>query len=246
MQITQDGTKTDFGVVSCDGADVLSFKNQRDRVGGDGFAPADAASPFIGRGLEPDLIRSNARGACQTLSHFAQGRRDLGLFGDEGCIDIANGPVAFGQIGGDALEEELRIYAGEFRISIRKVVTDIRQTRRAEQGVTNGVGERVGIGMAVQPERDVKRHSSQNHGAVRDDAMNVITVADAKICHDKVMVHESRDACLRTRYSNQSRSAGVVSLGLGSWFSRMATGWRKSSTAEASSVSLTPVLAARL
>src|SRR4051812_36763044 len=118
---------------------------------------------------------------------------------------------------------------------------DVGQSRRTEQRVANGMGDAVGVAVPVEAVVRIELGATEYERAPLDDGMNVVAMTDAKVHPGRRVQEASRER----RNSRYGRSAGVVSLGLGSEFANNAIGWRNSSTACASSVIRTPRWAAR-
>src|SRR6266849_9960264 len=60
-------------------------------------------------------------------------------------------------------------------VGVGKEMTDVLFTQRAKEGITDGVHQHIGVGMAVQPLGVRDFHPAQNEFAVFDQWMDVIT-----------------------------------------------------------------------
>src|SRR5690606_31451780 len=105
----------------------------------------------------------------------------LWFLSDDRSVDIHGCPAVLGEGCDDALQEDLGIRVLERGIGVGELVADIGQARCAEQGVTNGMSQRVGIGMAVETEIGVKGNSSEDQFTTGNGAVDVVAVTDAKI-----------------------------------------------------------------
>lgn len=149
-------------------------------MGGDGEALADLVDAFVGGGFEADGVGWDTQGGGEGGFHRGEVGRDFRALGDKGGVDVADGPAAGGEIGGDVGEEFLGIDAAVGGVGIRKMVTDVGQAGGAEEGVADGVGEGVGIGVAVEADGAVgEGHAAEDQGAAGDEAVDVVAVADA-------------------------------------------------------------------
>ena len=118
---------------------------------------------------------------------------------------------------------------------------EVRQPRRAEKGVADRVDDAVGVAVAVQAEIGLEPDSPEDKGPAGYRAVDVISMAYS-IGHGAILSAQQAGA---NRNSRHARSLGEVSFWFGWVFSRSATGWPRSSTAAASSVTLSPRRATR-
>ena len=155
--------------------------NEGDGVGGDGETAADVVGALVGGGFYPDAIKGKAGAGGEAGAHFLEARGDLGPLGDERGVDVLDLVAAFAEGGADALEQDLRIDVFEGRIGVGEKMTDVGQGGGAEKGVADGMGERVGVGVAVETNGALgEMNAAENHGATGDGAVDVVAVADAE------------------------------------------------------------------
>ena len=60
-------------------------------------------------------------------------------------------------------------------------MADVGQAGGAEQCITDRVGEAVGVAVAVEAEVGVELHAAEHERPARDEAVDIVAVADAEI-----------------------------------------------------------------
>ena len=78
-------------------------------------------------------------------------------------------------------EKDFTWYAAPARVGVREKMADVLLAERAEDGVADGVHERVGVRMAVEAFGVGNLHAAEDEFAPRDELMNI--VANANVNH---------------------------------------------------------------
>ncbi len=103
---------------------------------------------------------------------------DAGGFGDKGRVDIEDGKTLFGNQPGDLPQEFLGIDVAERLVGGRKVMADVLKPRRAQQSVTNGVGQAVRVGMPEQSPVVRNFDAPEDEAPVLGEDVEVVTMAN--------------------------------------------------------------------
>ena len=112
--------------------------------------------------------------------HGGDVRGDFGRLGDHRGIHIAHPPASGTHRGQRATQQYAAIGAAQTLVAIGKHAADIAETRGAEQGVGDGVQQRVGVRVAVETGRMRDVHATEDQLAPGDQGVNVVTLADTK------------------------------------------------------------------
>ncbi|GHB95763.1 hypothetical protein GCM10007047_09520 [Cerasicoccus arenae] len=107
-------------------------------------------------------------------------RGNLRLFGNQSDVHVANAIAALVGFVNGAAEDVLRVHAFARWIIIREKVSDVGQTKRAEDGVRQRMRQAICVRMAIEPfiVRDID--AAQHETAGGREAVNVVTKTDAK------------------------------------------------------------------
>ena len=105
--------------------------------------------------------------------------RELGAFGEEGDVHVADSVAALLGLVDRAAQDFLGIHAEAVRVGVGEEVADVGQAERAEDGVGERVGQGVGVGMAVEAEVGGDFDAAEDQLAAGDEAVDVVTEADA-------------------------------------------------------------------
>lgn len=76
-------------------------------MGGDGEAAAEVVDALVGGGFETDLVREKSGGPGEGGFHRGKVWVNLRFLGDHGGVDVGNAEPELGDLGDDALEEQL-------------------------------------------------------------------------------------------------------------------------------------------
>src|ERR1700746_3969361 len=113
-----------------------SARGQRGNdVGGDGLAAANGIDPFVGLGLQMDLVGRNTESFGKRFAHFRKMRTELRPFGDYDGIDMFDGEVFIVEQLLGMLQEPEAVRYFPFRIGVREMRADVAKPRRAEKSV---------------------------------------------------------------------------------------------------------------
>jgi len=139
---------------------------------------ADGIDAFAGFGFDADLCGLEAEGA----GNFPPQERNVGR--KLGALEADRGVHIHNRVAG-LLEEFSRVTkkqeAGSvapLRGGIRKVPANVAQRRGAEQGVADGVRQRVAVRVAHGSFVERNTHAAQNQFAPRSEAVNIAAEAD--------------------------------------------------------------------
>ena len=108
-------------------------------------------------------------------------RFDMGPFwrlGDDGVIDVADLPTLGVDQTDHMAQQHTAVRALEGGISVRKVLADIAQCRRAEQGIAQGVQDHVAVGMSQQPMVVCNAHAAQGDEIAFSETVHIVAVAN--------------------------------------------------------------------
>ena len=155
-------------------------------------------------------------------------RCQLGPLGDNRGIKIADPEFPCLRQANNMFKQQHAVDPLIRWVGIWKVAADITKTKGAENRVADRMQQNISVRVAQQPVFVGNRHSTQNQRTVRDQTMNIKTVADTH--HVRLTSPAASKALAR------ARSAGVVILRLWGCPAKTATGQPHHSINEASSV----------
>ena len=104
-------------------------------------------------------------------------RADLGLFGDEGGVDVVDRGAAGGDEFAGVGEDLQTADAADGFIGIGEMVADVTFADGTEKGIGDGVGQNVGVGVTLQPAMVRNDDATENEGASFAKAVDVVTEA---------------------------------------------------------------------
>lgn len=106
---------------------------------------------FGGGGFDRDTVGGEVKICGDVLYHRRNIGEEFGRLGNDGDIDVYGAEVALLADDAEGLTQELtRVCALVARISIRKMVADVTEGSRAQEGVAEGVEGHVGIAVAEE------------------------------------------------------------------------------------------------
>ena len=108
-------------------------------------------------------------------------RRELGRLCEHGRIQIAELPAAFAHERGNVTQQRDAVRALVARVGIRKVLADVAERERAEQGIHDGVREHIRVRVTVQTKLKRNVHTADDARSAGDQSVYVVTVSDAHI-----------------------------------------------------------------
>ena len=118
-----------------------------------------------------------AEGGADAFFHQREVGGDFGFLGDQGGVDIVEANGFFIEQGPDAAEDFEAADAANAGVGIGKKMADVGFASGAEESVGDGMAEDIGVGVAVEPERVGDHHAAEDEGAVRDEAVDIVTYA---------------------------------------------------------------------
>ena len=149
-------------------------------------------------------------------------RADLGLFGHEGGIDVVDRGAAGGDEFAGVGEDFQTADAADGFIGIGEMVADVTFADGTEKGISDGVGQNIGVGVTLQTAMVRNEDATENEGASFAKAVDVVTEAGGD--HAEVFsVQFSVFDQLGTKEAKSARPLVAVMrnlLGLSGW------GWR--------------------
>ena len=104
---------------------------------------------------------------------------ELGLFGHDGGVDVAQFVARIAKEAHGPGEEDLAVDAGILAGGVGEVIADVAQSGGAEQGVADGVNEYVGVAMAKQSEGVVDVHTADPQFTVGGEGVDVVSESDS-------------------------------------------------------------------
>lgn len=119
-------------------------------MGGHAGAVAGEAQVLLGGGLDVDAAGADVQGGGQVLLHLPAVGADFRGLGDEGGVDIHHLVSGAGQGITDPGQQGQTGDIQESIVAVRKQLPDVSQGGGTQQGVHDGVGQHVGVGVAVQ------------------------------------------------------------------------------------------------
>ena len=126
----------------------------------DALGAADRAELFGTVALDRDR-RADRRG--QVALHLVTVRRDLGSFAHDRAVDVRRPPAVLGEHRGDVAQQRHRVGAAPALVGVGEVHPDVAETGRAEQRVGAGMGDDVGVAVALEPDHAVEVAAAEHH-----------------------------------------------------------------------------------
>src|SRR2546428_14085057 len=182
------------------------------RERGDPLAATDEPDPLVCRRLDRDVLGRQPERGGDALAHQRRVRADPRPLGDDREVDVAGGVAPLGQQGDDPPQQVEAVGAAPATLGRGKVLADVAERGRAEQGVDQRVQGDVGVRVAVQTELALDRDAAEDEPPAGDQAVDVVANPDP---------HRSA----RRSASATIRSSGAVILMLrrepgGTWTGR--------------------------
>ena len=150
---------------------------------GDSFPASNKPHLLIGGGLDPDKLGIDPKSGSNLLLHLFAVWQDSWSFSDESAVNIDDGGTllfceahaSFEDLqAGDSLDGP--ILGGE-------VVTDIWKSESSEDGISNGMGEDIRIGMPLQSLGMRNFYATENEWSVSGELVDIVTNSNA--VHDQ-------------------------------------------------------------
>ena len=148
---------------------------------GNALFGAGKAQPLLGGRLDRNLLDRAADGGGKVLAHLQNVRRELGRLCEYGRIQIAELPAAFAHERGNVTQQRDAVRALVARVGIRKMLADVTERERAEQGIHDGMREHIRVRVTVQTKLKRNVHTADDARSAGDQSVYVVTVSDAHI-----------------------------------------------------------------
>lgn len=103
-----------------------------------------------------------ADGGGNVLAHLQNVRRELGRWCEHGRIQIAELPAAFAHERGNVTQQRDAVRALVARVGIRKMLADVTERERTEQGIHDGVREHIRVRVTVQTKLKRNVHTADD------------------------------------------------------------------------------------
>src|SRR3972149_724085 len=202
---------------------------------GNALFPPGKTQLFSSCSLDVHALLRNVEISGDILDHLRQMRRDARSLGDEGAVDIRDFPAAFINGFFDFAQQLAAVDVLVLRVGVGEMPADIAKPGGTEAGVTDGMDQYVGVGMAVQSLAVRDFHAAENQIAPGDQRMHVVTMTDA--------YHAFPCCCFKYNSAN-AKSSGNVTLMLSAWQATTRGCPPAASITEASSVISLPCFSA--
>ena len=108
-------------------------------------------------------------------------RRELGRLREHGRIQIAELPAALAHERGNVPQQRNAVRALVARVGIWKMLADVTERERAEQGIHDGMREHIRVRVTVQTKLKRNVHTADDARSAGDQSVYVVTVSDAHI-----------------------------------------------------------------
>jgi hypothetical protein len=146
--------------------------------GGNAFLAPGEAEFLVGGGLDPDLGDRDAEGFGDALFHGGEVREDLGAFGDEGGIDVHDAAAAGADAACCFLQEDPAGCIPPAFVRVGEEMADVDLTDGPQDGVRDGVEERIGIRVPVESVCVWNLDAAEHEAPPLNQSMDIVTDAD--------------------------------------------------------------------
>ena len=148
--------------------------NQHNRIRGHGFLPADRADKFAGLGLHIDGFDRQADQFGQSQSNR---RLEWGKFRTlrkNRTVEIDEAPSGGPNPVERRPEQNCRIDPRIGRVGIRKGVSDISQSGRAQECIGEGMQHNISVAVPCQTPVKFDLYTAQNQRTIRDQPVSIV------------------------------------------------------------------------
>ena len=146
-------------------------------MGGDAFPATEGAEPLVRRRLDADRGLGQGQRCSEATAHAGEVRGDLRLFGNKGGIHVGYAPTAVPRLRNGLFHYAQGRDPFDGGIRIGKVMTDIGESGRPENGIGNGVTENIGIRVTDKALCEGNFHPSKEEAAPFFKTVNIVTDA---------------------------------------------------------------------
>jgi hypothetical protein len=145
-----------------------------------GEALADGSDSFGRFEFYANGRRREAESGCEALTDGSAEILEFRAFEDDGGIDVGNAITPIGREFLCVKEELNGTSAAPLGSSIGEVHADVAEGEGAKNGVGDGMGEDIGIGMTGETELAGDGYAAEDKRPAGFDAMSIPTLADAE------------------------------------------------------------------
>lgn len=161
---------------------ILDAIDQGHGMDRDPLARADPPEPLIRLGLHRHSPRRDPDRIRKAHAHRLGMRSYAWPLGDHRHIDIDDLVILGCEQRDSANEKADRIRVAVYIFGRGEMRADVAEGSGAEEGVSDGVGHRIGVGVPEKPKLAGNYHAAQDEPASRGETMRVVPVSDA---HDR-------------------------------------------------------------
>lgn len=147
---------------------------KNNRLGANGFATADRAYALACLGFDAYLTWIDAERPGYFNAHSLDIRFELRSLKFDCRIYVDNSVSGFVKRPADVAKEQKARSISPARRCVGKVLPDVAQRRCPQEGVANGMGERVAIGMSDRSQLEGNRDSAQYQLPPGSQAMHIV------------------------------------------------------------------------
>lgn len=139
--------------------------------GGESFS--DRADFFRGFEFDGDAVQGEFERLGEGLADGEAEVAEFGALDDDRGVDVGDAVAAFADQGEGVFKEDERVAVLPLGVGIGEVEADVAKGGGAEEGVCDGVGEDVGVGVAIEAEVTGDGDAAEDERAALHDAVVV-------------------------------------------------------------------------
>ena len=160
---------------------------QHGGLGGDSLLASCEAKAFRGGGFYGYAVKCNPEGFGKVRPHLQDVGGESGTLRDHGAIEVAAGVTVILDESFHLAEQNEAVRALVTRVGVWKVLAEVSEREGTEQGVHHGMGEDVGVRVAVQSTVMGNLNSAEDELAACDEGVNVESTSDSERHQQKQM-----------------------------------------------------------
>src|SRR5262249_62284412 len=162
----------------------LLHGNARHRDRAHPFPAADGSEPFVRCRLDANRVCFYAERGGDVFLHRRDVRRNFRRFRQQSCVNIHDTRVLLRRDGRDVSQNFDAADSANRLVRVRKMFSDVAGAECAEDGVGDGVGKNVSIGMSFKSAMVRNLDAAKNKFPSAYQTMRVVTDAAAKRTHN--------------------------------------------------------------
>ncbi len=143
-------------------------------MGTDAFFPSLKAEMFGGGGFDRDGTGVDAEDVGDSLPHLRDIGTHFGALGYNDAVDIAYAVAVGRQEFVAAAEQDFAVDVFVLGVVVGEMFADVAESGSTQQGVTDGVEQHVGIGMAEEPQGVGYFNAAEPQGTVGNQLVYVV------------------------------------------------------------------------